>query len=216
MPRSYPVTPRNRDGQVPSAENFNDAVRETLEVSQSLTSENFAEATIPVEKVKIGTFQSFFEWNDTDNDPILTISEQNRTQGSIFVTKETVSEVERGVVKGNLQVLYQAHPTKINADGLMYGDITVYGATGTNQPYCDFPCAIRFFILANGHKCGETEWISEGVTGTTAIPCLWYHDGGDITFELYVEKMGGDTSDGYPNTRAKVRQVYGTFCVRSR
>lgn len=220
MPRSYPVTPRNREGQIPKSENMNDAVRETLEVAQSLTSDNFQANSIPVEKVSEGTFIKRFAWSDVvGTSPILDVDEDNVGRHGIKVSQNTQFNLPAGTVKGNLQVRFRAYPTQINANNQMYGDIGEYGASagapGQVEPYCDFTCATRFTVYANGHKCGETEWTSEAMVCTVSIPCLWWHDGGDMTIELFAHRQGRELSSAW-SSRLQVDGIYGPFLIRSR
>ena len=219
MPRSYPVTPRNRSGQVPKSDNMNDAVRETLEVAQSLTSDNFQSNSIPVEKVSEGTFMRRINWSSVVGSNILDMDKENIGHHSIKVAQFVQSALPAGTVKGNLQVRFIAYPTRINDDGQMYGAISAYGASATLgevETYCDFTTATRFTVYANGHKCGETEWTSESIVCTVGIPCMWWHDGGDLTLELYAQRAGKELSSAWTTSRLQVNGIYGPFILRSR
>ena len=56
---------------------------------------------------------------------------------------------------------------------------------GTQMPVARMVAPVQFFVLMNGERVGETEFITHGSVSSASIPLHYLHDGGPLKVEVY-------------------------------
>ena len=146
------------------------------------------------------------------DDAFFSIDDDLHTSSATKVFIDTATDVGDGLVRGVLQVEFYApiaewdesayiyHPSGFltSGSGQFLNEIDSGSSSSVEQytrkswkdsgdglPPSRTHAPIGFYILLNGHKAGESEFLTLGVEGATAIPFHYLHDGGDIVVEVY-------------------------------
>lgn len=147
------------------------------------------------------------------DDAFVSVDDDIHSTSATLVFRDDATSVGDGLVRGVVNVEFYApiaeweesawiyHPSSFLSSGSgQYEEEIDPSATPTsnaqysNKSWKDSGIGLAparthapvgFYVLLNGHKAGESEFLTLGVEGATAIPFHYLHDGGDIAVEVY-------------------------------